>query len=440
MVNLTLKLTFIIFLSSNVTLSAAQNTKGNADVFVIADLSGSMYQRMDGVRRLDLLKGPVNSFLQTQFKDQNIHLIRFGVKSRNCNSLEHFEALTPEGLDQKIKASIPKPYAQTALRPALDLLLTKIKSDKPTKIFIVSDGENTCGESPCAAISKIKEKNKLAAFDVLLLGENAKAKEQLSCIGADIRTLTSPEGIKDILSELASRKTPGLEDTKPAEMGALRIRNLDDFEPYSAKMIKSFSKKLPVLTSVESSQGENVLPLMAGTYLVTVPKYSAVVKAIIRPGLTTELDFYTAFNLPPASVKVHHPNYPGEIRFTMSSGRGRENTSGAWIDAKPGKNSIRFTHPESLAGMMIAGLHFEPRQNYEYDLSELVGVYQNPNSFLVILRNLSFFDDHSNLKPGNAFLLLPSATLPMPPGSYAVEKSSDTIANIDLALDPLRVN
>ncbi|MEX2124750.1 MAG: VWA domain-containing protein [Woeseia sp.] len=131
-----------------------------ATVAVVLDASGSMLQRLDGERRIDLAKAAVTELVEDALPDSVSFALRvFGHKEADsCRSdLE----IPPGALDRAAAAAEVASIeamnlARTPIAESLRLVAADVgERSGPLLIILVTDGEETCDGDPAAVIREL---------------------------------------------------------------------------------------------------------------------------------------------------------------------------------------------------------------------------------------------------------------------------------------------
>ena len=138
-------------------------------VELILDASGSMLQRMEGRRRIDIAKDVLTTAIAEQIPAGTPTALRvFGHRTPNaCESeLEMpLEPLDAELAIGRIAGIQAKNLARTPIADSLAAVKQDLKDARgPALIVLVTDGEETCDGDPAAVIAELKE----SGFDVSL--------------------------------------------------------------------------------------------------------------------------------------------------------------------------------------------------------------------------------------------------------------------------------
>lgn len=131
---------------------------------VILDASGSMLQRQDGARRIDIAKATLSGLLAETVPDGTPFALRvFGHKEADsCRTdLEvPFAPLDTTAVLGLIGGVEAMNLAKTPIARSLDLVASDLgPADGEKVVVLITDGEETCDGDPAAAISALRGKN-----------------------------------------------------------------------------------------------------------------------------------------------------------------------------------------------------------------------------------------------------------------------------------------
>ncbi len=135
-----------------------------ATVAVVLDASGSMLQRLEGKRRIDLAKAAITDLIADGLPDGAGFALRvFGHKEADaCRSdLE----IPPGPLDRaaasaRVAAIEAMNLARTPIAASLEAIAADVAGrDGPLLVILVTDGEETCDGDPAAVIRDLAAKN-----------------------------------------------------------------------------------------------------------------------------------------------------------------------------------------------------------------------------------------------------------------------------------------
>lgn len=143
---------------------------------MILDFSGSMDQMIDNQRKADVLKTHVSGALSALPPEQKLWVSIFGAHpKRGCDDLES-RTENPSQLMDFVRRQQPGPYGKTPLAKALRSVEPLVRQDRLSRLLVITDGADTCGENPCAALKELD----------VLLGKRGK-KIEVFVVGFDLR-------------------------------------------------------------------------------------------------------------------------------------------------------------------------------------------------------------------------------------------------------------
>lgn len=144
-----------------VEVTAASAMPAGSAVEIILDASGSMLQRIGKDRRIDIARATLTKLVTSTIPAGTPFAFRvFGRLEDSCQSdLDvPLGPLNVDAVSAKIKALEPKNGAKTAIGASLELVASDLKSVQGERLIILlTDGEETCGGDPAAAIEKLKK-------------------------------------------------------------------------------------------------------------------------------------------------------------------------------------------------------------------------------------------------------------------------------------------
>jgi hypothetical protein len=144
-----------------VSVTAASALPSGSAVEIILDASGSMLQRIGKERRIDIARQTLTKLVTTTIPAGTPFAMRvFGRMEDSCQSdLDvPLAPLDPQALSAKIAALEAKNNAKTAIGASLEQVSSDLRTVQGERLVIVlTDGEETCGGDPAAAIEKLKK-------------------------------------------------------------------------------------------------------------------------------------------------------------------------------------------------------------------------------------------------------------------------------------------
>jgi hypothetical protein len=144
-----------------VEVTAASAMPAGSAVEIILDASGSMLQKIGKDRRIDIARATLTKLVTSTIPAGTPFAFRvFGRLEDSCQSdLDvPLGPLNVAAVSAKIKALEPKNGAKTAIGASLELVASDLKTVQGERLIILlTDGEETCGGDPAAAIDKLKK-------------------------------------------------------------------------------------------------------------------------------------------------------------------------------------------------------------------------------------------------------------------------------------------
>ncbi len=134
---------------------------GNGAVEIILDASGSMLQKLGNERRVDIAKRTLIKLVGTTIPAGTPFAFRvFGREVDSCQTdLDVPVApLNPAAVQARIGALVAKNGAKTPIGESLDMAASDLKGVTGEKLIVLlTDGEETCGGDPAAAIANLRK-------------------------------------------------------------------------------------------------------------------------------------------------------------------------------------------------------------------------------------------------------------------------------------------
>ncbi|MFG1466023.1 VWA domain-containing protein [Xanthobacter sp. DSM 24535] len=148
---------------------------------ILIDGSRSMNGRLDGHRKLDLARQAAKAFIDTLPPDVEASLVAFGQqgnntkagKTRSCAAIDTLMPMTADhgalaAALYRTKAVGWTPLAQAMTEAEASLAQSSISGEQI--IYVVSDGEETCGGDPVATARQINQGQARAIVDIIGFG------------------------------------------------------------------------------------------------------------------------------------------------------------------------------------------------------------------------------------------------------------------------------
>ncbi|MDN3638784.1 VWA domain-containing protein [Simiduia curdlanivorans] len=142
--------------------SVKQTAMEKTSIAIILDASGSMLQKMDGQRRIDIAKDTLLNLTQNHIPEQTPFALRiFGKEVGSCQSdLEiPLQPLNRVNVASKIKAINAQNNAKTPIAASIKAIREDLaNAGKEKLVILITDGEETCEGDPAAEIEKLSSK------------------------------------------------------------------------------------------------------------------------------------------------------------------------------------------------------------------------------------------------------------------------------------------
>jgi hypothetical protein len=191
-------------------------------VLFVLDSSGSMNAKIEGKTKMTVAKAVMGNLIEALPADVSVGLETYGHNRKDdCNDIE---MLVPMGGDRAtlIKAvNALDPKGSTPLTGAIGLAATQLREvEGSASVVVVSDGKETCGGDPCAAVREaiaqgVKMQVHVVGFDVA-----ADEAEQLRCIAqagnGKYFAAANSEELGKALAQVKEEVTPAPPTPSPA--------------------------------------------------------------------------------------------------------------------------------------------------------------------------------------------------------------------------------
>jgi len=172
-------------LASLVLLLAVIPAQAGQNLTFIMDASGSMWGRIDGQPKIALAREVMSDLIAGLPDDARVGLVAYGHNRKgDCTDIETLRPLGPldrRALTRQIQGLNPK--GKTPITATVRHVVEELRTlEEPTSVVLVSDGLESCGGDPCAAVRDAREagidfRMHVVGFD---LGEADTA--QLQCM------------------------------------------------------------------------------------------------------------------------------------------------------------------------------------------------------------------------------------------------------------------
>jgi Ca-activated chloride channel family protein len=253
-------------------LSAATESAG--DLVFILDASGSMWGQVQREPKIAVARRVLQKALAGVPAETAVGLVAYGHRSKeDCADIEVIAApgaLPRAGLAEKIEGLQPK--GKTPITAAVTQVFEQLRTrERPATVVLVSDGLETCGGDPCAAVRAAREAGGRFVLHVVGFDVGEVEVAQLECMAQAGGGLYLPAADADQLGAALDQAVAMTPDT-PA--GRLVVAVRADGQPADASI-----EVFDAASGAEVAHGRSytgpesnprVFPLPDGTYRATV--------------------------------------------------------------------------------------------------------------------------------------------------------------------------
>jgi Ca-activated chloride channel family protein len=254
-------------------LSASLLSAASTDNLVlILDASGSMWGRVNNETKIEAARRVVRDFTGKLPAGAKLGLVAYGHRQKgDCNDIEELVApgsASPAAVPDRVDKL--NPLGMTPITKAFEQAAESAKKvGKPGTIVLVTDGLETCGGDPCAAVRKAKA----AGMDFVLhvVGFDV-AKENVSSLECSAQAgggLYFPAENADDLSEALEQT---MAEAAPAGDATLSVKSVVDGKLHDAVVIvrAAAMKEIGGRTYAAAETNPRTFALPAGTYDIIV--------------------------------------------------------------------------------------------------------------------------------------------------------------------------
>jgi Ca-activated chloride channel family protein len=247
-----------------------------ADLVLVLDASGSMWGQIGGENKISIARRAVKDLLAGLPAGTRVGLVAYGHRSESdCKDIETISALAPldaAGLGARVEALQPK--GKTPITAALEHAFGVARGAgagapaAPT-VVLVSDGLETCGGDPCAAVAAARRSGNPFVLHVVGFDLGKDDASSLECAAQAGGGLYFDARDAAGLAHALDRVTV-VEET-PA--GRLSVRAIADGKPVDASVHVRDAAGSEVAfgrTYTAKETNPRVLPLADGRYEVEV--------------------------------------------------------------------------------------------------------------------------------------------------------------------------
>ncbi|MEM7586101.1 MAG: VWA domain-containing protein [Acidobacteriota bacterium] len=335
-------------------LAAAEGAETPAPLLLVFDASGSMWGQIEGENKIVIARQVLGDLVDGLPKSSEVGVVAYGHRSKgDCEDIETVVPLSPldkASLKQTVNALNPKgktPITKS-IQQALDIVR---QQDEGATIILVSDGLETCGGDPCAAVRAAKEQG--ANFLLHVVGFDVEGEDlsQLECAAQAGGGLFRSA---DNAAELGEALEAAVALPVDLPIGRLAIKGIadDELQDVSIRVNrKEDGEEMAVARTYRSSNtNPSSIPLPDGTFDVRVLAIGIKgdverhFEVEIKKGSTVEktVDFSTG-ELLVAITKNGSLLADGTVRVRVAGTKRQVAISRTYTSANTNPRAIRLT-------------------------------------------------------------------------------------------------
>ena len=254
-----------------------QQATQKTNVIVLLDASGSMNGTVPGGKKIDLAKSAITSFVSSLPKDTNASLLVYGHegtgsdedKAKSCGKIDTLYSLKPynqaefQSAMNKFNASGWTPLSQ-AISKAREILNNNNSTEYSNKIYIVSDGIETCDGNPVKAAQSLQDTEIQATVNIIGFDVDDDGVKQLKQVAeAGKGEFIQVSDKTELETQIQNKWTPSI-----IEMyGKQAVNALDMVE--AQKDIMNLVNSLNSLSDNEKTRIEGVIQTLYNQKLIS---------------------------------------------------------------------------------------------------------------------------------------------------------------------------
>ena len=263
-------------------------TKQKANTLFILDASGSMWGQIKGKAKITIAKEVMAKLVPELSNDSRIGLIAYGHRRKgDCNDVETLVTLGDnhkQSVLDAVKGLSAK--GKTPLTLSVNQAFKQLRSEKNiSTVVLVSDGIESCGGDPCAAVKAAKASGMNFILHTVGFGLSKDETKQLQCMAkAGDGEFFQANNAEELLK--STRKA-----TKALTLGALKLTLTSNGKPVNAwvKLVGKGSIGLADLTNDRGVKPGHLWHLKPGVYqLETLPAGLQGVSPLIVKNIVVE--------------------------------------------------------------------------------------------------------------------------------------------------------
>ncbi len=288
----------------------SENSQPN--IVFILDGSGSMWGKVEGQHKISIAKKVLTELIKELPDDSNVVLMVYGHRDKSdCQDIETImtpDPLNKEFMAEKIEAVSPK--GMTPITESVTQAFELVRSGRePATVILLTDGLETCGGDPCAAVKAAKDSG--AELVMHVIGFDV-AKEDVSQLECSAQAGGGLFLAAENAAGLASALNQAVELPPDAETGRLSVKVTAEggLRDSVVKVTDTRTGEEQSARTYEAAEtNPRIIPLPDGVYDVVVTpvgtkggKAQTLTGVVIKEGETVEKT--VDFSYGELSVKV----------------------------------------------------------------------------------------------------------------------------------------
>jgi Ca-activated chloride channel family protein len=163
----------------------AQSSLGaHADLLLILDASGSMWGQVGGEAKIGIARRALGNLIDGLPAAAELGLVAYGHRREgDCADVETLVPLGPlDAAAVKIQVKELTPKGKTPITAAIEQAIATVRArPRPATVVLVSDGLETCGGDPCAAVRQARASGVAFVLHVVGFDVGSEDASQLEC-------------------------------------------------------------------------------------------------------------------------------------------------------------------------------------------------------------------------------------------------------------------
>jgi len=159
-------------------------TAAASELVLVLDASGSMWGQIEGENKIVIARRVLGEVVDGLADDTTLGLVAYGHRREgDCADVETVVPLGPLDRDG-VKATVDglDPKGKTPITAAVDQAIDLVRGgDGSATVILVSDGLETCGGDPCAAVRAAREEGVEFLLHVVGFDVEGEDVSQLEC-------------------------------------------------------------------------------------------------------------------------------------------------------------------------------------------------------------------------------------------------------------------